>query len=190
MEKKSYKELSDEQLVALVKSGNYAPFSALVDRYMPYIVKASTKYKSVIETEDLISEGLAALFSAVKSYEPLKSSFKAFACLCIDRAVLAEYRCFKAIKRIPPHLISSIEDIDVAVSANPENIVIENESLISLLELVKGELSGLEYQVFREFIQGKCYKEIADKIGKSEKSVDNALKRVREKLSKLKVSRI
>ncbi len=188
MNTNSYRGISDEQLVALIQSGDYAPFSVLIDRYMPYIVKASSKYKSVIETEDLVSEGLGALFSAVKAYKMQKSPFKVFAHLCIDRAVLAEYRCFKALKRIPPQLVSSIEDIDVAGSVNPESLIIEKESLKNLMEFLKGELSGLEYQVFREFIRGKCYKEIADVTGKSEKSVDNALRRARGKLSELKIN--
>lgn len=183
MKKNSYKDVSDEQLVLKVQSGDYAPFSILVDRYMPYIVKASSKYKSVIETEDSVSEGLLALYSAVKGYKLEKSSFKVFAQLCIDRAVLSEYRYLKALKRIPRDLISSIDDVDVPGSLNPESLIIEKENLYSLSELLRGDLSELEYQVFREFMRGKCYKEIADKVGKTEKSVDNALRRVRVKLS-------
>ena len=181
------KNMSDEQLVASVQSGDYTLFSVLVDRYMPCIVKASSKYKQAIETEDSVSEGLWALFSAVKAYEPDKSSFKAFAQLCINRAILSEYRYFKALKRIPRELISSIEDVDVSGSVNPESLIIEKESFNSLLELSRSELSELEFRVFREFIRGKCYKEIADETGKSEKSVDNALRRAREKLSALQI---
>lgn len=184
----SYDKITDEQLVTLIKSGDYELFGALRNRYMPYIVKSASRYNSAMETEDLVSEGVLSLFLAVKSYEPEKASFKAFAFMCIERGILAQYRHSKALKRIPAELVSSIDDFDnIADSNNPESLLIEKESYNSLFGSVKMELSDFEYRVLREFICGKSYREIADELGKPPKSVDNALKRAREKLSVLKL---
>lgn len=174
---------SDEQLALLVKSGDYKAFGFLLDRYMPYIVKSASKYKSVIETEDLASEGVLSFYLAIKSFQPEKSSFKSFAYTCVERGILAQYRLTKALKRVPADLISSIEDMEVPDEENPESMLIRKENFKALFSVVKSELSDFEYLVFREFICGKSYKEISEVTGKSQKSVDNALRRAREKLA-------
>ncbi|MBO4693562.1 MAG: sigma-70 family RNA polymerase sigma factor [Clostridia bacterium] len=183
MEDVKFENCSDEQLAAHIKSGDYAHFFVLRNRYMPYIIKSASKYKSLVDEEDLISEGVLALFVAAKSYKQEKSSFKAFAFLCIERAIVNQYRRSKALKRIPAELISSIDGLDIADSNNPESLFIEKESTDSIICTVKDRLSDYEYKVFCEFICGKSYKEIAQEFNKSNKSVDNALKRVRAKIA-------
>ena len=185
-----YEKCSDEQLAALIKSGDYAPFGELLNRYMPHIVSSASKYKSVIEAEDLESEGILALFMASKSYQPEKSSFRTFAYLCIERGILAQFRYIKALKRIPSEMIQSIDGLGLAGGKNPENMFIEKEKARIFFDSVKNELSEFEYAVLREFISGKSYKEIAEYTGTTAKAVDNALRRVREKLSKLKLTRV
>ena len=49
---------------------------------------------------------------------------------------------------------------------------------------IKKELSKLEQQVLKLYLQGLSYEEIAEQLGKTEKSIDNALQRIRGKLSK------
>ena len=149
---------------------------------MPYIVKSASKYKSVLEAEDLVSEGILSFFSAVKSYDSGKSSFKAFACLCVDRGMLSQYRYARALKRIPLGMISSIDDVDVPAPENPESLLIEKENFKNLYKGLRDKLSDFEYRVFCEFLEGKTYKQIAEQTGRTEKAVDNALRRVREKV--------
>ena len=45
-------------------------------------------------------------------------------------------------------------------------------------------LSSLEQEVLNAYLDGKSYQEIADKLGRHVKSIDNALQRVKRKLEK------
>ena len=65
---------------------------------------------------------------------------------------------------------------------SPEKIFFDNEDFKSLKDTIKVELSSLEYEVLQLFLSGENYSAIAEKLGISEKSVDNSLTRVRKKL--------
>ena len=68
-------------------------------------------------------------------------------------------------------------------SQNPENMMIDKEEMEGLQIHMKQALSSFEWQVLSMYIQGKNYHEIADTMNKSIKSIDNALQRIKRKLS-------
>ena len=189
MEKKSVvrkENFSDEQLVSLIKSGENEHINLLFKRYEAYINKAASVYEKYCDVDDLISEGELALFLAVYTFDASKASFKTYAVSCIRKAVMSRSRCSQAKRRIPKSLISSLEDEVVGPTdeSNPENMMIVRENINLLMESMRGLLSKYEYAVLCDFAEGLSYKEIAIKHGKSEKSVDNALKRIREKIKR------
>ena len=47
---------------------------------------------------------------------------------------------------------------------------------------IEESLSELEYNILALFLQDYSYTEIGEKIGKDDKTVDNALQRIRKKL--------
>lgn len=177
-------KMSDNELVKHITDGDYKCLQVLINRYMPYVINAASRYKvSGYDTEDFIQEGLLAIFSAVKSYKSEKSSFKTFVILCINRAMSsAVTKLSGAQKHIPESLISPIDEIDLPDMSNPESIIIEKEDYSDFALAVKNALSQFEYSVLSEFLQGKTYLEISKALGVSTKSVDNALKRIRAKL--------
>ena len=175
---------SDEQLVSFVKSGEYEYFDILLKRYMPRIKRYVRDYETVLEFDDLLNECCLAFFRAVIKYDSDKSAFGYFADYCVKKAVVSPYRDASALKRIPRDLISSIYEIDIVDDKNPESVFIEKESFNSFSTALKRILSDFEFDVLTAFTSGKSYKEIADETGKSVKSVDNALKRVREKIKR------
>ena len=67
---------------------------------------------------------------------------------------------------------------------NPEELIIDRENLVSLRDQVDQVLSSLEQEVLNAYLDGKSYQEIADKLGRHVKSIDNALQRVKRKLEK------
>ena len=176
--------LSDNQLVELINNGEYKYLQLLINRYMPYIISVASRYNvGGLDTEDFIQEGVMAIFSAVKTYSAEKASFKTFACLCINRAMSAALaRVTGAAKHIPDGLISPIDELELADMSDPESILIEKESYDDLESALKQDLSQFEYQVLNEFLSGKSYSEIAEALGVSTKSVDNALRRIRSKI--------
>ena len=177
--------LSDNCLISYINSGRYEYLTHLINRYMPYIIKIANKYRgSGVEVEDLIQEGMLALFFAVKSYDESKSSFSNFAFICINRSIVSSMRSHYAAHRVPDNMISPLDDVVLFDDNSPEDILIEKEAYISFNDTIKTNLSKLEYNVFYEFLSGSSYAEIADKLDITVKSVDNALKRIRIKLKK------
>lgn len=179
-------KISDNDLVNFINNGEYAYLQVLINRYLPYVISVASRYRAGgFDAEDFIQEGMVAIFSAVKSFDCRKASFKTFVTLCINRAIAsAALRASGAEKHIPDGLISPIDDVELPDMSSPESIYIEKESYNHLEHTIKKELSDFEYQVLCEFLIGKTYAEIAKSLGVSIKSVDNALKRVRSKIKK------
>ncbi len=176
--------ISDDELVRMVNGGDYGCLQTLINRYMPYIISEASSYNiGGFDTEDFIQEGVVALFSAVKSFNSEKASFKTFVKICIDRAMLSALaRVSGGAKHIPQSLITPIDDVELSDSNSPESIIIGRESYNDLAFSIKQCLSDFEYRVLSEFLSGKSYVQIAEKLSVSTKSVDNALKRVRKKI--------
>ena len=175
---------TDNQLVKLINQGEYKYLQLLINRYMPYVINVASRYNAGgFDTEDFIQEGILAIFSAVKSYDSQKASFKTFVCLCINRAMSSALaRASGGQKHIPEGLISPIDDIEIADTSDPESIFIEKESFNDLEHALRQDLSQLEYKVLNEFLSGKSYADIALTLGVTPKSVDNALRRIRSKI--------
>ena len=85
-------------------------------------------------------------------------------------------------KEIPNNCIVKLEDFSAVVADDPEQIIIANEDFKQLKSKIFSLLTDLERDVLFKFINGLDYRTIANEIGISYKSVDNALQRVKKKL--------
>ena len=65
----------------------------------------------------------------------------------------------------------------------PEELVLARESKEELYSAFLQCLSKFEIKVLDLYLDGLSYREIADKLGKSAKSIDNAVQRIRKKLA-------
>ena len=177
--------LSDNELITLISSGKYENLQTLINRYMPYIIKTANSYSnSGCDVEDLIAEGVLAVFNAVKVYDSSKSKFSTFVTLCISRAMLSQLKFASAGKRIPDKLLSPLEEAEDLTDVNPEQIYIDKESYESFKESIFSSLSHMEYRVLCAFLSGESYSEIAERLGITVKAVDNSLRRIRNKIRK------
>ena len=68
---------------------------------------------------------------------------------------------------------------------NPQDLILDKEGFAIALGKVRAVLSDLEYRIFELYLGGYSYAEISKQIGRPEKSVDNALRRVKEKLKRI-----
>ena len=66
---------------------------------------------------------------------------------------------------------------------DPEQLMINQENLVQFLEKVKQKLSDLECEVLDLYLSGLNYQQIAEELEKSPKSIDNALQRIKTKIS-------
>lgn len=178
----NYKKLSDEEIVALINGGDFELLKLIIARYLPRINYYVNLYCVESEREDAVQEATYALYSSVKNFDGEKSSFSTFAALCIKRSVIASLKQSKRRKNIPDELLSSIDEVEITDSNSPEKIFFDKENYKNLTDSIKLELSGLEYSVLQLFLEGNKYIDIAKKLSITEKSVNNALLRIRKKL--------
>lgn len=182
---------SDTRLVELYNSGSPEAFTVLTNRYFKLIRSITSKYKiSGLEFEDLTQEGLLGLLSAVKTYNAQKgATFKTYAGLCINRRIItllerSGNNKSKALNDYISLYDKDIDDIMPEEGVNPEENFIGKESLQSLKKTISECLSEKEKQVLDLYLAGESYANIADKLKMPQKSVDNALQRIRRKLRK------
>ena len=177
------KDISDDQLVARISSGEYELFYLLIKRYQPLVKSiAFSMATAENEVEDLVQEGNIALFSAVRSYQSQKASFGTFASICVKNAMIDVLRSSNSKRKIPEGMLSSIHDVEVQDNNTPEKIFFDNEDYRILTDSINIELSSLERKVLSAHLCGLSYSEIAKELAVSVKSVDNSLSRIRAKL--------
>lgn len=188
--REEYGKLSDEELVKSYQSGNVAVVNYICEKYKPLVLKLSKKYFLIGgENEDLIQEGMIGLFSAIGDYDTESEvTFFHFAELCIDRQMIKAIEASNRKKHSPLNAYVSIYDEEggdldepVFSSDDPAELIIEAEENLDLIERLRNALSPMECQVFNLYMQDYDYKEIALKLNKSEKSIDNTLTRIKQK---------
>ena len=178
----NYENMSDEEIVSLINQGDFELLQLIISRYLTCIRRFVKRYCTESEQEDAVQEATYALYSAVKNFDSEKSSFSTFATLCIKRSVMASLKQSKRRKNIPNELLSPIDEVEITDSNSPEKIFFDKESYKTLTDTIKLDLSGLEYSVLQLFLEGNKYIDIAKRLSISEKSVNNALLRIRKKL--------
>ena len=185
--------ICDEELILRYRQGEKAVLDFLLEKYKNMVrTRARARFLAGGETDDLIQEGMIGLFRAVRDFEPEQgSSFRTFAQLCVDRQILAAVQRSNRKKHSPLNSSISLdagEDSGKWVSGraedNPEDLVISRENAKSFAEMINGSLSSMEMRVLELYLEGNTYGEIAGKLGRTTKSVDNALKRIRSKIEK------
>ena len=180
-------EHATEALVLAAQKGDHAAFSRLIADMLPLVRRQSAKYKSILlDSDDLLQEGLLGLMTAVRTYRPGgEASFPTYARVCVNNRIRSALRKVSGAKRVPENELVPWEDnLGAAPSLSLEEMQDLREECKQILDAIETGLSATEKSVLKLFLSGLSYCEIAEKIGSSPKSVDNALQRVRHKLKK------
>lgn len=190
-----YPVLTDQELHALYLSGDAEAGNALVLRYSR-LVKVCTRpfFLAGGDSEDLLQEGMIGLLSAIREFDPDGgSSFRSFAELCIRRRVISAARSAARQKHAPLNDGVSLEQLQSGESQHffqqltarsPEDLVLDQAWADAFLAACSRFLSDLENRILMDYLNGLSYAEIARRCGRSEKSVDNAIQRIRRKLAR------
>ena len=191
-ERRDLCDLEDEPLCALAASGDREAEEALVVRYNRLVrMCARPCFLAGGDSEDLIQEGMLGLLSAIREYDPGKSAaFRTYAEICIRNRLFSAVKAAARNKHTPLNQSVSIESPlyggagqSGSQAKDPEEILLDRESLRERMEALMGRLSRFEAGVLRLYLSGLSYSEIAAQVGKSPKSVDNAVQRIRRKLA-------
>ncbi|MEZ5075759.1 MAG: RNA polymerase sporulation sigma factor SigH [Solirubrobacterales bacterium] len=194
-------ELADAYLVAQAKRGDSVAYDRIVRRYRGFVrLKASSYFLLGGEPDDLIQEGLVGLYKAIRDFRTdRESSFRNFAELCITRQMITAVKTASRNKHAPLNQSISFATSPTAAGdggestleeilpgsrvEDPATKVISSEELGSLVECLTSVLSELESEVLTCYLDGRPYEEIAERLGCDTKTVDNALQRVKRKVS-------
>lgn len=201
MEKKDYKEYSDELLVRMARDGDEKAEDFLLKKYKDFVRSKARAYFLVGgDSDDLIQEGMIGLYNAIGHYnESMASSFMTYAAICINNKLISAVSADGRQKNAPLNgyvsIYSSITDetgeeaslsdvLPDTENINPEAIILNEEQEKLTINRLLGKLSALEKEILSYYMEGMSYSEIAKLIGKTEKSVDNAIQRIRLKMRK------
>ncbi len=194
-----YEILDDDKLIKLYRMGNMQAQATLLSKYK-YLVKLKVKSYFLIgaDKEDLIQEGMIGLYKAIQDFRDDKdTSFKAFSELCITRQIITAIKGATRQKHLPLNQYislsktmdreddsnSSLDDIlPESYVCDPVDLLITHEEIGDIKYCFNELLSKLETTVLSLYMDGNTYQDIAVKMERQVKSIDNALQRVKRKL--------
>lgn len=177
-------EKSIETMAEEIRRGDYTDFGKLL--YLcAYIPKGTLEeaQKQGYEKEDLYQESVIAFLRALHTFdENRETGFYTYASVCIKNHLLSLLRTGRRQKNAAMVDYVSIDSAEMIYDIDPERDWIEKEEFSDMKKRIFSALSDFEKEVLRFYLNGFSYKAIGEKLGKSEKSVGNALSRVRKKL--------
>ncbi len=177
------------ELVLRAQNGSDEAYRALRSRYRPLLEASIARFASSElsrqERADLSEEAERMLLSAVSTYDCEQDAvdFGLYAKICLRNGLISEWRRMEARRRVLP-----LEDADALLPTaqetpdDPARRLMEEESFRSLCRTVRSHLSELENRVWWAYVTGVPVAEIAREIGRDERSVHNAIYRIRRKL--------
>ena len=188
-----FKNEEVNKLIELVVAGDSDSFTKLVDQYNPLLKKIlnayTTEEMSKEDVEDLSQEELIAFYRAIINFDKEQTDveFGLYAKICITNSMIS-YKPAAAKKSNE----SLIGDEEMNSITDPESEVSKffemRESERELGEQIEKTLSGYENEVWSYYVNGCSTREIAAKLNSNEKSIDNAIFRIRKKLKTLLIA--
>ncbi len=199
-------EMEDLDLVQGVRNGDERCLEILLTRYRNFArSKARQYFLAGSDKEDVVQEGMIGLFKAIRDFDLAQETpFRAFAELCISRQILTAIKTANRQKHQPLNSSISLDapaygddhsdrslgdDLVASTSTDPVELVISAQEIEAIRDNLKDNLTDLEGDVLRLYMDGKSYEEIAGALGNHVKSIDNALQRIKRKLQRHIVTR-
>ncbi|MCD8390552.1 MAG: RNA polymerase sporulation sigma factor SigH [Firmicutes bacterium] len=193
-------DLTDEELVTLYQSGERAALDKIIARYKNVVNATASRYFIPgAEKDDIIQEGLIGLYKAANDFSPSKGLyFKPYAAACVKNNIITAIKTAARKKNSPLNSYISLtkstyDDGDESLLnimalgeiQNPESIVIDRENVDGIEYTINRALSKFELEVLLEYLSGRSYREIASALNRDVKAVDNAIQRIKKKLTVL-----
>lgn len=171
----------------------------LIEKYRDMVRHIARKYFLLqADNEDLEQEGLIGLYEAIRSFDASKGSFSSHAWRCIERRIQNVITRANTEKRKLPDtavMYSIDEKTDsgewdkmepMDPTQDPEAISVTNDTFERFRYALSKQLSPIERDVLALLYEDYDYKQIARKLGKDPKSIDNAIQRIRKKAKALR----
>ena len=193
------------QLAAEAQAGDSLAEETLIRKYSGIVYKKARAYfMAGADAEDVVQEGMIGLLKAVRNYDADKNAtFGTYAERCVTNQIISAIRSADRIKHKPlntsvslnkpvsadasSHATDQLEiTLGDTLSTNPadspDEMLIIKDVAYYILNNGDNIFSDLEMKVLNEYIKGFTSGQIAERLGKSSKSVDNALQRTKKKV--------
>lgn len=189
-----FQNRTDEQLCNDAAQGSVQAENELACRY-DRLVRACAKplFLAGGDSEDLIQEGMLGLLAAIRSFDPGRNAaFRTYAEVCVRSRLYTAIRAAQGGKHAPLNHSVSLEPplfdesnacLFLSVE-NPEDVIIGREELRERLAALKGQLSEFEAQILPPYLDGFSCGEIALRVGRTQRSVENGIQRIRRKMAR------
>ena len=178
------------ELIEKVRGGDQAAFEALSKHYSPLILSMTQLYSSLCEAdetekEDILQEAMVAFYRASLRYDLASTevTFGLYAKVCIRNRLISFWRRMPDRKNFSE--LSELESRLNGSSPDPLEGILQREDVSRMLAIVNNELSPYEKKIFSLYMLGRTSDEIALSVGKTKKSVSNAIYRIRVKIKGL-----
>ena len=180
-------------LLAAARAGEQQAYAWLLERYAPMLHSMTAKYAapgmSDADLEDLRQEASVVFCSAVQTYDPTREGveFGLYAKICVGHGLASALRVFR---RQRCEGLLSLEG-EGLIEQNPgllgsevsvAEALIDKERMEALQLTIQRALSPFESRVWWMYVSGASTSSIARTLGKDEKSISNAIYRIRRKL--------
>lgn len=179
----------DLKLLQEARSGSNEAINELLVVHKHIVVTIARKYYLIGgDKDDLIQEGMIGLFKAISSFDETKNdNFVRYATTLIEREIISAIRHANThAQQVLSESVLVDNDDELPDSASPETDLISEENTIELAQEINEKLSMFERRVVEYYLKGYNYIDIAQLLGKPNKSIDNALSRIKKKLEFLK----
>lgn len=180
-------DLDISSLIKRVREGDQQAFLSLLERYRPLLLSQVSRFTNdgtaKLHEEDLLQEATLVFYNSILNYDCSQNDveFGLYARICIYNALVSQVRIINKYKAEQltefGGIIPSKNEVE-----DPADGIVEAESLCELYSTIKKNLSDFEYKIWHGYMLGRTAKQIGEAIGKDEKSVSNAIYRIRRKL--------
>ena len=170
-----------DSLLVAAKAGEQRAFEELLERYSPLIESQTSVFAlSDPDADDFRQEACIAFYHAIEHFDvgQEKVQFGLFAKTCIRNRLISYARRMKRMEST----VSLSESDESDESADPAQTLVEQEDYLALYRHIESVLSPYESRVWWIYLSGITAREIAFLLCRDERSVQNAVYRIRQKL--------
>ncbi len=174
-------------LIEQVRNGDQQAFADLLESYRPLVEALVTRFSQEgnpdLQRDDLRQEATLFFYNSILTYDMEQSEveFGLYAKICMYHGLISHVRLQK--KHTAEQLTEWMNDTHfVHEASDPVTDVLERERERALYSVIRQNLSDFEYRVWQYYMSGKTAREIGGLLDKDERSVNNAIYRIRKKL--------
>lgn len=173
-----------EEILLSVKAGNDSAYEKLCKDYIGLLISMTNKYYEICrgngaEKEEFLQEAKYALYKSALRFNPDKGrvTFGNYAKRCISNRLVSLVRKYKSKKR-SAIVVTTLNEGKGGSTSNFDC----DELGDTMTALADKNLSAFEKTVFSMYLVGMKGKEISKRLKVEQKSVNNAIYRVKVKL--------